>query len=202
MMDEIDINIHAVALAGGSGTRFWPFSRKVKPKQLLPLGRNGETLLNATLERFRSLVPPERWWLVVGESHARDCIEAIPEVNPDQVLIEPIARNTAPAIALAAATLARRDPDAVMVVLPADHFVVNEDAFVAAVHTAAKVAQNGAIVTLGIEPDRAEIGYGYIERGGPDERGEGAFRVERFREKPTRELAREYLSRGGFYWNA
>lgn len=198
-MGTID-HLHLVAIAGGSGTRFWPLSRRHLPKQLLTLG--GEhTLLRATFERCAELAPAERWWMVVGEGHAQACAEAVPAVAPERVLSEPIGRNTAPAIALAAVHLRAADPQATMVVLPADHHVANSKAFVQSLRLAAKLAARGGIVTLGIEPTYAETGYGYIQRGVPAAEGH-AFRVARFCEKPDHQTAESFLASGNYDWNA
>jgi mannose-1-phosphate guanylyltransferase len=191
-------NIQIIALGGGSGTRFWPVSRRAHPKQLLRLGGDA-SLLAATFERVRSLSPPDWWWMVVGAGHAEACRAAAPDVPANQVLVEPLARNTAPAIGLAAVHLAHRG-DATMAVLPADHAVGRPDAFAAALSTAAQAAESGAIVTLGIDPTRAETGYGYIQRGPPHE--DGTCRVAQFVEKPDRANAERMLEMGGYYWNA
>jgi mannose-1-phosphate guanylyltransferase len=192
---------HIVVIAGGSGTRFWPLSRRHKPKQLLALG-GGDTLLAATFARVEAVAPPSRWWMVVGKGHAQGCRDAAPRVPAGQALVEPVARNTAPAIGLAAVHLAAADPDAVLVVLPADHHVADPVALCAAIETAVTAARAGAIVTLGITPSRPETGYGYIHRGAADARATGAFRVQRFCEKPNVEIARGFLAQGGYDWNA
>lgn len=193
--------IHVVALGGGAGTRFWPASRRAMPKQLLTLG-GAETLLQATFARVRSLVPPERWWLVAGAGHAEACLAAVPELEKHRLLAEPIGRNTAPAVTVAALAVRHVDAGAILVVLPADHHVTDAASFVAAIDRAAALAEKGPIVTLGIEPTYAETGFGYIERGEPDARCGGAFRVSRFHEKPDFATANEYLDRGTTYWNA
>src|SRR5207247_563547 len=138
--------------------------------------------------------PPARWWMVVGEAHAQACRSAVPEVPAPQTLEEPIGRNTAPAIGLAAIHLERRANDTVMVVLPADHHVGNPAALAAALVTAVELEEAGAIVTLGVVPRYAETGYGYIERGAPT--GHGAFGVHCFVEKPNRARAGELLTIG------
>ncbi len=193
--------VHVVVIAGGSGTRFWPLSRRHRPKQLLALG-GGESLLAATFARVEPVAPADRWWMVVGASHAEACREAAPRVPASHVLVEPVARNTAPAIGLAAVHLAATDPEAVMVVLPADHHVGDPASLCAALETAATVARSGPIVTLGITPTRPETGFGYIQRGAADARARGAFRVQRFCEKPDLERARGFLAQGGYDWNA
>jgi mannose-1-phosphate guanylyltransferase len=195
------VSVHIVALGGGSGTRFWPVSRRSHPKQLLSLGAN-RTLLATTFERVASLAPPDAWWMVVGEQHAAACRKAVKAVPHEHVLVEPLAKNTAPAIALAAVHVAHEAPDAMMVVLPADHTVRDPAAFSEALRRAVSLAEHGTIVTLGINPTYAETGYGYIERGAADPRVEGAFVVKRFVEKPDPVRAQAFLARGGFSWNA
>jgi mannose-1-phosphate guanylyltransferase len=193
--------LHAVVIAGGSGTRFWPLSRHARPKQLLDLSGEGP-LLRATFKRVESVSPPHAWWMVVGASHADGCRQAAPEVGAAQVLVEPMGRNTAPAIALAAIHLERSDPEAIMAVLPADHHVRDRQAFCAALTGAAQVAARGPIVTLGIRPTHPETGYGYIQMGAADTRGGGAHKVQRFCEKPDLARAEAFLAQGGFVWNA
>ncbi|MEE8410581.1 MAG: mannose-1-phosphate guanylyltransferase, partial [Myxococcota bacterium] len=193
--------IHVVVLAGGAGTRFWPVSRRRRPKHLLTLGGD-TTLLQATFSRVSELAPPENWWMVTGSGHADACRAAVPQISESQVLVEPVGRNTAPAVALAALHLAARDPEAVMVVLPADHHVRDVAAFVAALQSAARLAAHGVIVTLGVRPDYPETGFGYIERGDPEDRVDGAYRVARFREKPDLATAQQFVDAGTFYWNA
>jgi mannose-1-phosphate guanylyltransferase len=194
-------HLHLVVIAGGSGTRFWPLSRRHRPKQLLALAGE-QTLLAATFGRLTGLVDPSRHWMVVGASHAEASRKAVPHVPELQVLAEPEGKNTAPAVALAAVHLAARDPDAIMAVLPADHHVADGAALAAAIGKGAELAAKGAIVTLGITPGYPETGYGYIERGAPDSRVDGAYAVQRFVEKPDRAKAEQFLARGGFYWNA
>ncbi|MBI5507734.1 MAG: mannose-1-phosphate guanylyltransferase [Deltaproteobacteria bacterium] len=193
--------VHIVALGGGSGTRFWPVSRRSRPKQLLALDGK-RTLLAATFERVESIAPVSSFWMVVGDEYAELCREAVPEIPAAQVLTEPQGRNTAPAIALAALHVKRKAEDAIMVVLPADHAVRDPKAFCAALKIAVKLAELGPIVTLGIEPTFAETGYGYIERGAADPKAEHAFAVKRFVEKPDPICAQAFLARGGFSWNA
>ena len=194
--------LHAVVIAGGSGTRFWPLSRQAHPKQLLNLSGE-DNLLHATFARIRPLAPEERWWMVVGAHHAAGCRAAAPEVRQSQGLVEPQARNTAPAIALAALHLAHAHPDATMVVLPADHHVADPKAFCAAVQLAAKVAAAGRIVTLGITPTHPETGFGYIQQGDASAGDEaGAYGVARFCEKPDAATARGFLAAKTYLWNA
>jgi mannose-1-phosphate guanylyltransferase len=184
--------LHAVVMAGGSGTRFWPLSRAARPKQFLPL-TGAAPLIVETVKRL----PPSRTWVVCGKAHAAAAKKLLKKVT---VLVEPQARNTAPAIALATAHVAHQaGPDAVIAVLPSDQHVADVPAFRAALATAAKVAERGFIVTLGITPTRPDTGYGYIRLG--EALGE-ARRVQKFVEKPDLSTAQGYLATGEYVWNA
>jgi mannose-1-phosphate guanylyltransferase len=194
-------HVHAVVMAGGSGTRFWPLSRQRKPKQLLDLTGEG-TLLARTVERVQACVPKGNTWLVVGAHHADACAQAVPGVASERVLVEPRARNTAPAVALAAWHLMAANPHAVMVVLPADQYIRDEAAFAQAVQRAMGVAEKGWIATLGITPSSPETGFGYIERGAAMDGVEGVFEAVRFCEKPSFEKAQEFVLSGRYDWNA
>lgn len=186
----------AVILAGGVGARFWPLSRASRPKQLLDLFGHG-AMLRVTSERVAPLAPAERQLVVTGEVLRDPISELLPGV---ELLAEPVGRNTAPAIAWAALTVAQRDPDAILAVLPADHHVADIAAYRAACAHAAQVAAQGRIVTLGIRPTRPETGYGYIAQGAPID--EGVYAVAAFREKPDLATAATYLADGGYLWNA
>ncbi|WP_298435121.1 mannose-1-phosphate guanylyltransferase [Geobacter sp.] len=193
--------MYVVILAGGSGTRFWPLSRKAHPKQLMSVF-GGRSMLQRTVERVVPL-NPKRILVVTNRLQAdetRRQLEYLRGVRIE-VIEEPMGRNTAPAICLAATLIARHDPEAVMAVLPADHFIRDEDEFCATILRAREAAKNGYLVTLGIAPDRPESGYGYIEAD-TALRGEGPYPVKRFVEKPDRERALEFLAAGGFYWNS
>ena len=199
--------VYAVIMAGGAGTRFWPASRSLRPKQLLPLaGSANETLLAATVRRLDPLVPPERVVVVTGEHLAEATAEAVPGVPSAQILREPAPRNTAPCIAWANATIARLDPDAVVMVLPSDHFIGDEEAFKRVLAAAIESAERGHVTTVGIVPTRPETGYGYIEVGDPlDGPQEGGARsVKRFVEKPDRARAEAFVAAGPsrYLWNA
>lgn len=193
-------NLQVVVLAGGSGTRFWPLSRPHRPKQLLDLSGQG-VLLWQTFDRLASLVSKKQYWMVVGASHAKGCKQAVPDIEDAHVLIEPAARNTAAAIGLAAIHLVHAEPDAIMVILPADHHVRDARAFSEAIKHGALMAKGSTIVTLGVQPSRPETGYGYIERGAPRKESPG-FDVSAFKEKPDASMAEHYLSAGNYYWNA
>lgn len=188
--------IHAVILAGGSGTRLWPLSRRQLPKQFLRI--EGErSLLEATLDRLQPVVDPANALIVTGAEHARG--EAYQALHHYQKLLEPVGRNTAPAIALAAAWLSRNGDDPVLVVLPADHVIRDEPAFHEALGRAIAAAEGGALVTFGIRPTRPETGYGYI-RALTD--GSAVVPVEGFTEKPDQTTAERFLAEGGYWWNS
>lgn len=191
---------YAVIMAGGVGSRFWPASRARTPKQLLDLTGSGRTMIAATAERLQPDIPPERVLVVTGAVTARAVAEALPAVPPENILAEPVGRNTAPCIGWAALHAARRDPDAALAVLPSDHLVADGAAFCAAMRTAVAAARGGDLVTFGVRPTRPETGFGYIELG--DELAPGVREVARFVEKPDRLTAEGYLASGRFVWNS
>lgn len=188
-----------VIMAGGSGTRFWPLSRAALPKQFLPLVGQ-EPLIVEALRRLEGLAAIEDARVVCGRAHARLVQRALPELPASSVLVEPQARNTAPAIALATASVQAVDPEGVLVVLPSDQHVAKAGPFQAAVRRAARLAARGFIVTLGIRPTRPETGYGYIRVG--EALGADGCRVAAFVEKPDRTTAERYRSSGDYLWNA
>ena len=193
-------HVHAVILAGGSGTRFWPASRRRRPKQLLPLAGDAlEPLIAATARRIAPLVALERLWISTSAALVAPTLAAIPGAVPSQALAEPVARNTAPCIGWACATIARTDPDAIIAVLPADHFIADEPGFRETLSTAIRAAEDGWMATIGIVPTRAETGYGYIEIG--DAVAPGVHAAKAFVEKPNRERAEGYLRGGKHLWN-
>jgi len=190
----------AIIMAGGSGTRLWPLSRRRTPKQLLAL--TGDTsLLQQTVARLGSLLKPHDIYVITSGAHVRATQEQLPDLPPDNILGEPLARSTAVAAGLAT-ILARRDSDEVALVLPADHFIANEEAFADALREAARVAERGYLVTLGVVPTNAATGYGYIKAAAPLHAASRTALVERFVEKPDAQRAAAFLEEGNHYWNA
>jgi mannose-1-phosphate guanylyltransferase len=186
----------AVIMAGGKGARFWPRSREKMPKHLLDI--LGERTI-------RPLVPAERTLIVTGRSHSAELIRQLPEIPPENILIEPVGRNTAPCIGLAALHILKRVTDDVMLVLPSDHRIGDEAAFREVLQAAADAALQGdPLVTVGIRPTGPETGYGYIEQGErySDNTSHAIYRVRSIREKPPREQAERFLAQGGFSWNS
>ncbi len=196
-------NLYSVIIAGGSGTRFWPLSRQETPKQLLSI-YGKKTLIQSTALRLSSLIPPERTHIVTSSGQAESIrlqLVNMPDGPFDsKFIIEPEAKNTAPAIGLAAVYVKHIDPAAVMVVLPSDHIIRDKNKFLNAVLLGAAAADDGYLVTIGIRPDRPETGYGYIRRGRSVRKG--IYAVKEFREKPDREKAERYLKTGRYYWNS
>jgi mannose-1-phosphate guanylyltransferase / mannose-6-phosphate isomerase len=195
--------LHPVILSGGSGTRLWPLSRAQHPKQLLPLISERSLLQEAALrvaDRKRFAAP----FVVANDEHRFIVAEQLrlAGIAPEAVVLEPIGRNTAPAIAVAALLLSAEDPDALLLVLPSDHAVSDVPAFLAAVDRAAVAARQGRLVTFGVTPDRPETGYGYIRRGAAVADADGAFEVAAFVEKPDRARAESYLAGGDYCWNS
>ena len=188
-----------VIMAGGIGTRFWPMSRQSRPKQFLDILGTGRSFLRHTYERFAKIIPNENFIVVTNQRYKSLVLEHIPEIAESQVLCEPIGRNTAPCIAYAAYTLAKRNPDAEMIVTPADHLILNTDEFLTIVDDCSKfIQQKDALMTIGITPSRPETGYGYIQRSSADR----ISRVKCFTEKPCLELAQAFLECGEFLWNS
>jgi mannose-1-phosphate guanylyltransferase len=199
-------SIYALILAGGSGERFWPLSRRNRPKQLLRLVSE-RTLLEETIARLDGLVPPERILILTNVEQEKSVRGLLNHFPKDNIIAEPAKRDTAAAVALGAGWVAARDHAATMLVLPADHVIADRDAFQQTMKTAAAAAQQtGSLVTIGIKPTWACPGFGYIEQGDAVRLGDGGnaavHRVIRFREKPNTDLAESFLRKGNFRWNA
>jgi len=195
-------HFHAVILAGGRGTRFWPQSRARRPKQFLNV-LGPESLLQQTLARLGPIAPPERTWILTNQRLRKLVLDQLPGIPRRQVIAEPLQRNTAAAIALAARLLEQQDPDAVMGVFPSDHVIAKPATFQRVLRRGAKAALQGNLVTLGIKPRWPETGYGYIEFPADTPARSATPRpVVRFREKPRPAAARRYLKAGNYYWNS
>ncbi len=185
-------------MAGGAGTKLWPYSRKRRPKQFLDILGCGKSQLRQTYERFLPIIEPERFLVVTTEAYRDMVFEHLPELCAAQVLVEPVGRNTAPSICYAAYALQKQDPHAIMVVTPTDHYVGGDEAFNIAVGECSEFAeQNSVITTLGVRPTHPEIRYGYIQTS--DKRH--ISQVKCFTEKPSLEVATQFIQHRGFYWN-
>jgi len=193
-------NLVVVLMAGGVGVRFWPYSRNSKPKQFLDVLGSGKTLLQSTYDRYLPICDPENIYVVTSEEHAHLVQEQLPALPPDQILKEPMRKNTAPCIAYASLKIRKKNPDAVMVVSPSDHLILKEAEFTATVKKAAEqAAQEEKLITLGIQPARPETGYGYIQY---IENKKLIKPVKTFTEKPELALAKKFLESGDFVWNS
>jgi mannose-1-phosphate guanylyltransferase len=195
-------NHYGLILAGGRGTRFWPRSRKRHAKQVLNVAGE-QTLIQATVDRLRDLIPPERIWILTNDFVRDEIVRQLPDVPPNQIIAEPAQRNTAPAIGLAAHILRSLDPKAVFGVFPSDHVIGKPKRYLSMVRAAFKAAERGEIAVLGVEPRWPETGYGYIEFP----KGTVAGKLEtkpvlRFREKPELPVAKRYVKAGNYFWNA
>jgi len=196
--------LHAVIMAGGSGTRFWPASRRSRPKQLLSLV-GGVPLIRTTVDRVLPLVPAERIWVVTTEATAEATRQVLPELAPGNVLVEPEGRDTAACAGFAAVVVRRSDPDGVCLVLPADHVIRETSRFRRALAAGAQMVEdNGGLLTFGVRPTRPETGFGYLQVGTEHGSVEGwpVHTLARFVEKPDLETARQYLAEGGYLWNS
>jgi mannose-1-phosphate guanylyltransferase len=200
---------HAVIMAGGSGTRLWPLSRAERPKQLLDVVADdsaetgAHSLLVEAFDRLRAVLPADRIWVCTAARYGQQVRAALPDLAPDRLILEPVARDTANAVGLAAALVADADPDAELAVLSADHVIRPVERFAATLTTAydALAVRPDALVTLGIRPTSPATGYGYVQRGAPTE-VPGVAEAAAFREKPDRETAESYLTSGEYLWNS
>lgn len=193
-------NLYVVLMAGGVGVRFWPYSRNARPKQFLDVLGTGKTLLQSTCDRFMPICPVENIYVVTHEEHAALVQEQLPQLKPEQILAEPMRKNTAPCIAYASSKIAQKDKDAVIVVTPADHLIMMEQEFQDIIRKAADQAKSqDKLITLGISPTRPETGYGYIQY---HQEKSFAKKVKTFTEKPELSLAKKFIESGDFVWNS
>ncbi len=194
--------MYGVILAGGSGTRFWPYSREMYPKQLLKIFGD-QTLIQATLSRIAPIIPSDGIYIVTNPQQGEQIqFQLPPSTKGPHFITEPMGRNTAAAIGLAAMVLSKRDPEGVMAVLSADHFIQDKEQFLEVLLQGRSLAKKGYLVTIGAKPTRPETAYGYIQKGEPLSDGHGGSRVARFVEKPDRPTAEGYIKSDAFFWNA
>jgi mannose-1-phosphate guanylyltransferase len=194
---------YAVIMAGGIGSRFWPMSTSSFPKQFLDILGTGETLIQQTFRRLSKICPSENILIVTNEKYKQHCIDQIPEMDVDNILCEPIMRNTAPCIAYASFKIAQKDPDANIVIAPSDHLITNENEFCSIVNKCFDISsKNDFLITLGIKPTRPDTGYGYIQFQNELNSEQLIYKVKTFTEKPNEELAIKFLDSGDFLWNA
>lgn len=195
-------HFYPIILAGGRGTRFWPLSRKRHAKQLLALDGK-QTMIQQTVARLAPMATPNRFWIITNDDLRPAILRQLRKLPAKQVIAEPAARNTAPAIGLAAFLLLRHDPEAVLGLFPSDHVIAEPGQYRATLSAGIEIAAAGQnIVVLGIRPTRPETGYGYIEAGAADHGGTLSLRVRRFTEKPDRIRARQFLDAGNYFWNS
>lgn len=192
---------YVVIMAGGIGSRFWPYSRANKPKQFLDVLGTGRSLIQMTYDRFLNICPSENIYVITNKSYKGLVSEQLPDLSDDQILLEPIGRNTSAAVAYPAYKIKQRDPEGVMIVAPSDHIVFKEKIFKDNINTAVKAAKgSNKLITLGIVPTRPETGYGYIQyHSSPLKK---VKRVKTFTEKPELEMAKQFVDSGDFVWNA
>ncbi len=200
----MDTHTHVVIMAGGVGSRFWPMSTPEHPKQFMDVLGCGKSLIQLTVDRFLGICPAEHIWIVTSEKYQDIVREQLPAIPTEQILLEPVARNTAPCIAYACWKIKKRHPDVRVVVTPADAMVVDVACFRQVIRQALDFIENrDAIVTIGIHPCRPDTGYGYISAETTGEQVENeVLKVKEFKEKPDLETARHYLAAGNYYWNA
>jgi len=197
-------NRYVIIMAGGVGSRFWPLSRREKPKQFLDIVGNGETLIQQTYRRFKKSCPEKNIFVVTNTDHREIVIEQL-GIDPSRVLVEPFRRNTAPCLAYGTFRILKENPAAVIAVTPSDHIIIKEEKFTEVIQNCYDFAEkNDALVTLGIKPDRPETGYGYIQadRKKPVKGYQNLLKVKTFTEKPDLDLAKVFIESGDFYWNS
>ena len=192
---------YCVIMCGGVGSRFWPYSRSAKPKQFIDFLGTGRSLLQLTFDRLADIIPVENILLLTNERYADLIQEQLPEIKPNQILLEPVMRNTAPCNAWAAWHIKAKNPNAKIMVAPSDHLILRQNIFNECVLKAFDfIEKNDAIVTFGVKPNRPETGYGYIQEG--EHIDEAFSKVKTFTEKPDKELANVFLESGEFFWNS
>lgn len=202
MKSGIDDHLYAVIMAGGSGTRFWPRSRTDRPKQLLNI-TGDEILLKKTIELIKPIIPVGRIKIVTTLSQADAVKRTVPEISGESIIGEPLGKNTAPAIGTSTLFVERDDPDAIMIVLPSDHYIEDREKFHRRIMAGAHQASQGDfLVTIGIPPRGPETGYGYIEAGTLIDEDNGIYAVKSFHEKPDINTARRFINQGNFFWNS
>ena len=196
-------NTYCVIMAGGVGSRFWPLSTSKTPKQFLDILGTGKTLIQQTFDRFKPICPAENMLVVTSRDYHDLVLEQLPELTSEQVLSEPVRRNTAPCIAFANTIIKSKNPNANIVVTPADHLILNEDLFRTNIVNGLQfVEQNNTLLTLGIKPSRPETGYGYIQIEEENNLPKDFSRVKTFTEKPNLEMAKIFFESGEFFWNS
>jgi mannose-1-phosphate guanylyltransferase len=195
-------NYYAIIMAGGIGSRFWPISRTSHPKQFIDILGTGKTLIQNTYERFLKICPKENIYVVTNEIYTSLVKQQLPDMTDNQILTEPVMRNTAPCVAYGSFKIESLNPDAAIVVAPSDHLILDEAAFITAIEKSLEVAtNNNCLITLGIKPSRPDTGYGYIQYTEQSLKND-FFKVKTFTEKPTLEIAKTFLQSGDFLWNA
>lgn len=200
-----NLNYYAVIMAGGVGSRFWPVSTSKYPKQFQDMMGVGETLIQLTYNRLASLVPHENIYILTNAAYREVVKEQLPKVNEEQLILEPVMRNTAPCILLAALKIREKNPEAVMLVAPSDHWIIDKEAFSCDIQNAFQAAEKSeSLITLGVKPTFPNTGYGYIRYKEDEKEGTkfNLHKVEKFTEKPTLRNARKYLEEGSYAWNA
>lgn len=196
------MKVTALIMAGGRGERFWPRSRRNMPKQFLSLTDDGKTMIQLTVERILPLVDMKDIYIATNKDYRQLALEQLPGIPEENILCEPVGRNTAPCIGLGAVHIAKKYEDAIMLVLPSDHLIKFNKMYLTTLRDACRIAEKGTnLVTIGIMPDYPETGYGYIKFDAKEPEG-GAYRVDRFVEKPSLEVAKEYLAAEEYLWNS
>ncbi|MCF8218987.1 MAG: NTP transferase domain-containing protein [Bacteroidales bacterium] len=200
-------NNYAIIMAGGVGSRFWPWSRSNRPKQFLDILDTGKTLIEQTFDRLKNICEPENIMIVTNERYKEDILQLVPEMQEDNILLEPMMRNTAPCIAYGAYKIQKQNPEARIIVAPSDHLVMKEDVFTHVIKSGFEFAsRNNVLLTIGIKPHRPETGYGYIKAENETTEQENdqfsLHPVIQFTEKPDYETAKEFVASGNYYWNS